>query len=44
MVISDEEVIEDIEKVKDLKDFKKTINKKRVTDFELDEFFLEEIL
>ena len=37
----DEEVLEDMEKLKDLKDFKKTINKKKVNDFEMEEFFIE---
>lgn len=35
----DEEIY--IEKLRDFNDFKKTINKKKVTSFELDEFFLE---
>lgn len=41
-MIYDEQVLDNVEKVKDLKDFKKTINKRKVTDFEMDEFFLEE--
>lgn len=43
MLNGDEQSLDDVEKVKDLKDFRKTINKKKVTDFELDEFFLEEL-
>ncbi|GAJ03596.1 unnamed protein product [marine sediment metagenome] len=35
----DEEIY--VEKLRDLKDFKKTINKKKVTNFELDEFFID---